>query len=133
MGADELSAVVGGEKFFIIGRLPVGHVGGDSVPELHCNRGAVIDRLLLVISEQLLVGLMNRTEREQIAGPIGQGCFGHVESADEYRHLLYRLLSDRHPFATIVRDRSLCMTCDCPGTIIVTLVDDAAERILQIK
>ena len=50
-----------------------------------------------------------------------------------YRHLLYRLLSDRHPFATIVRDRSLCMTCDCPGTIIVTLVDDAAERILQIK
>ena len=50
-----------------------------------------------------------------------------------YRHLLYRLLSDRHPFATIVQDRSLCMTCDCPGTIVVTLVDDAAERIRQIK
>ncbi len=119
MGADELPAIIGGENFFIIGRLPVGHVGGDGVPELDRKGNSVFHRLLFMISEKLLVGLMNRTKREQVAGPIGQGGLGHVDSASEDRHLLDRLLSDRHPVASIVEDRSLCVTCDCRGTAVL--------------
>ena len=74
MGADEFAVVIRRQDLFGKGGLPVRHVRGDGVPELHCNGNPVFDPLLLVIGEQLLVGMVNCTEREEVAA--GR-CAGH--------------------------------------------------------
>ena len=68
---------------------------------------------MLSIAKKLYVCLVNCTEREEVAGSIGQGGLGHIDSPGENCDQVDRLPSDRHQVATIIEDGSLCVTSEC--------------------
>lgn len=96
---DEFPAVVGGQDFFIRGRMPVGHVGGDGVPELDGYTHTNINDLGSAVQQMTPLPLTSCTgQTTQPDGSTGQSMValmvagfpdnhsGSVRTAEDHGH-----------------------------------------------